>query len=383
MKNKKIILHRLIPALILTLFIIPLLSCCRQDNLSHIFNEWLLVEKSELSLSEFIEEYKSFTATPVYENMKLSDTYSEYIKELEQAVQTQDEELIRIALLNLEQLDKSVTFKSNQKYILLAELLFVLSFIISIFLILTYKNYEKKRNEAKQMGIYSRFMIKGIETERARISKEIHDTVLQDIKVLSLKYELIDDSTSSAAASSAEKTQLKKELLSQTDFCIKALRSICNNLTPVELKNYNDNEMGFILSVRNLTSQFTERTKIPCILKIPENLDIKSLTTIKSVNIFRIIQEALNNIEKHAEAGMTSVIITNGKNSNGQNCLKVYITDDGKGFDSKSALKNAAVNYGHFGLINMKERAKDSGGELYFVSNPGEGTEIKLEVPLK
>lgn len=374
MKNKKIILHRLIPALILTFFIIPLLSCSRQDNLSHIFNEWLLVEKSELSLSDFIEEYKIFTATPVYENMKLSDTYSDYIKELEQAVQTQDEELIRIALLNLEQLDKSVTFKSNQKYILLAELLFVLSFIISIFLILTYKNYEKKRNEAKQMGIYSRFMIKGIETERARISKEIHDTVLQDIKALSLKYELID---------SKDNSQLKKELLSQTDFCIKALRSICNNLTPVELKNHNDNEMGFILSVRNLTSQFTERSKIPCILKIPENLDIKSLTTLKSVNIFRIIQEALNNIEKHAEAGMTSVIITNGKNADGQNCLKVYITDDGKGFDSKSALKNAAVNHGHFGLINMKERAKDSSGELYFVSNPGEGTEIKLEVPLK
>lgn len=374
MKNKKIILHRLIPTLILTFFIIPLLACSRQDNLSHIFNEWLLVEKSELSLSNFIEEYKSFTATPVYENMKLSDTYSEYIKELEKAVQTQDEELIRIALLNLEQLDKSVTFKSNQKYILLAELLFVLSFITSIFLILTFKNYEKKRNEAKQMGIYSRFMIKGIETERARISKEIHDTVLQDIKALSLKYELID---------SKDNSQLKKELLSQTDFCIKALRSICNNLTPVELKNHNDNEMGFILSVRNLTSQFTERTKIPCILKIPESLDIKSLTTLKSVNIFRIIQEALNNIEKHAEAGMTSVIITNGKNSDGQNCLKVYITDDGKGFDSKSILKNAATNHGHFGLLNMKERAKDSGGELYFVSNPGEGTEIKLEVPLK
>ena len=80
---------------------------------------------------------------------------------------------------------------------------------------------------------------------------------------------------------------------------------------------------------------------------------------------------------------MTSVIITNGNNQAGQKCLKVYITDNGQGFDSKIVLNNLASNYGHFGLNNMKERAKDSGAEIHFESSPGEGTEIKLEMPLK
>ena len=66
-----------------------------------------------------------------------------------------------------------------------------------------------------------------------------------------------------------------------------------------------------------------------------------------------------------------------------QNMLKIFITDNGKGFDSSLILKENGVNYGHFGLYNMKERAKDIGAAIEIISEEGEGTEIKLEVPLK
>lgn len=364
-----------LPILILLIFLV--VSCSHKNHLSDIFQEWILVEESELSLSDFLDIYKEFQTTAVYENMKISETYSQAMGILDEAIATNDKDTIRIALLNLENLDKTIALNSNQKYSFLAQALFLLSFIILLFLLLIFKNYEKKKNEAKQMGIYSHFMIKGIEAERARISKEIHDTVLQDIKALSLKYELIDIDDAKS------NTKLKKELLAQTDSCIKDLRTICNNLTPVEFKNYKEDTIGLILAVRNLVSQFTDRTKIPCILKLPEKLDLSSISTERSVNIFRIIQEALNNIENHANATMTSVIITNGNNHAGQKCLKVYITDNGIGFDSKIVLKNLTANYGHFGLTNMKERARDSGAEIHFESTPGEGTEIKLEMSLK
>lgn len=378
-KNARIMISplRISRAAIIILLLFLLFSCTRQNHLTDIFQEWLLVEKEELSLTEFLDAYKEFQSTAVYENMKISGTYSHAMNALDKAVKTKDKDIIRLALLNLEKLDKEITLNSNQKYAFLSQALFALSSIILIILLFVFKNYEKKRNEAKQMGIYSHFMIKGIEAERARISKEIHDSVLQDIKALSLKYEMIDTDDANA------KLKLKKELLTQTDSCIKNLRSICNNLTPVEFKNYKEDTIGLILAVKNLANQFTERTKIPCILKIPENLELSSITTRQSVNLFRIIQEALNNIEKHANATMTSVIITNGNNQAGQKCLKVYITDNGQGFDSKLVLKNLTSNYGHFGLNNMKERAKDLSAEIHFESTLGEGTEIKLEMPLK
>ena len=255
----------------------------------------------------------------------------------------------------------------------------VFSVIISIFLYIIFRNYEKKKNEAKQLGIYSDFMIKGMESERTRISKEIHDSVLQDLKALSLKAEILVNSDN-------QNSTLKKELLSETAVCIKKLRSICNNLTPVEFKNKNINTNGFIIALQNLTEQFTEHTKTLCILKIQEQLDISSLDRLQSINIFRIIQEALNNAEKHAEATNVSIIITSTDGSekdNVQNMLKIFITDNGKGFDSSLILKENGVNHGHFGLYNMKERAKDIGAAIEIISEEGEGTEIKLEVPLK
>ena len=93
----------------------------------------------------------------------------------------------------------------------------------------------------------------------------------------------------------------------------------------------------------------------------------------------------MNNVEKHAEATNVSVIITNnqvGEGEHSQKFLKIFITDNGKGFDSRIFQDNT-FSYGHFGLYNMKERAKDSGAEIDIISEAGEGTEIKLEVPLK
>ena len=117
--------------------------------------------------------------------MIISETYGDSLKKLDAAIESEDIAQIRSAVFNLGQLDLLISQKSNHEYIYLSQLLLVFCVIISVFLFIIYKNYEKKRNEAKQMGIYSRFMIDGIETERSRISKEIHDTVLQDIKVLS------------------------------------------------------------------------------------------------------------------------------------------------------------------------------------------------------
>ena len=362
-------------------------SCSHQNPLENLFENWLLIEDLieqnqdyQPQLDNFISSFNDFRSTPIYQNLVISEKYGSSLVELENTINTGDINKIRIVVFKLEQTDKLITQKSNQEYSFLAEGMLVFSVIISILLFIIFKNYEKKKNEAKQLGIYSDFMIKGMESERTRISKEIHDTVLQDLKVMTLKTELIEND------SGKKNAPLKKELITQADICIKKLRSICNNLTPVEFKNHNTDAGGFIIALQNLSKGFTERTKTNCILKIQEQLDISSLDRLQTINIFRIIQEALNNAEKHAEATNVSIIITStdgSKKDNVQNMLKIFITDNGKGFDFSRLGKDNGANHGHFGLYNMKERAKDIGAAIEIISEEGEGTEIKLEVPLK
>ena len=366
----------------ITLLFFSLISCETNNQINKIYEDWIQVEssistgKEDNSLEYFFKRHKEFTETDIYKNMIISETYGDSLKKLDAAIESEDIAQIRSAVFNLGQLDLLISQKSNHEYIYLSQLLLVFCVIISVFLFIIYKNYEKKRNEAKQMGIYSRFMIEGIETERSRISKEIHDTVLQDIKALSFKYELID------SADVQNNESLKDELISQTNSCISQLRAICNNLTPIELSGNNKDINGFILAIHNLIDQFTAKSGIECILKMQDKLDISSLSMKQTINIFRIIQEALNNIEKHAKASIVSIIITIIQNNN-QKMLKVYITDNGTGFNSEKLLKATALQYGHFGISNMRNRAKDINARFSISSEINSGTEIKLEVPVK
>lgn len=373
---------------------ILLFSCSKQNQIGELFNKWLLVDKAVAEMNtdagdgndsdivqnqyeSFLREFEAFRSTAIYKNLIMSEEYASVLQNLEATIPTGELSKIRIAVFQLAQTDKYLTQKSNQEYSFLAELLIVFSIIICVLLYIIFRRYEKKRNEAKQLGIYSDFMIKGMETERTRISKEIHDTILQDLKVLSLKTELID------SVSSEQNEKIKAEILTHTDLCIKQLRSICNNLTPVEFKNPKKDVNGFILAIQNLTEQYIDKTKSSCVLKLQDNLDISSLNKWQTINLFRIIQEALNNAEKHSQATKVSIIMLNCTGDDGGKLLKIFITDNGKGFDVHLSSKDNSYNNGHFGLSNMKERAKDIGAAIEIFSEAGGGTEIKLEVPLK
>lgn len=370
--------------IILCLFIFSIISCSDENMINKIYDDWMQVENSLENDSstlpqefyQFLNNYKEFKTEDIYKNLVISETYRTSLQNLDEAVTAEDISKIRIAIFSLSQIDIVTTLKSNHEYIYLSQILFIFTLVISVILFIFFKKYEKKRNEAKQMGIYSKFIIEGIETERSRISKEIHDSVLQDIKALFFKCELID-------LSDAEKNEnLKKDLVSQTNSCITQLRSICNNLTPIELTGHNKDSNGFINAVRNLTTQFNSKTGISCILKLQENLDISSLKMQQTINVFRIIQEALNNVEKHAKADKVSIVIS-VISKNNQKFLKVYITDDGIGFDSENKLRETAYRHGHFGLSNMKNRAKDLNAVLNISAEENSGTEIILEVPIK
>ena len=290
----------------------------------------------------------------------------------DEAKKYENHELAYKAALAIDQTQEAQLLKSmNPKRpaeIVLQLLAMTCFFVIVIFILLIILQKKKQSRRAATSLIEHNKMIFDIqEKERAKISRDIHDSVVQDIRVLRLETEnlIVDE------ASKARQTKIEDIA---TD-CIIKLRNICYNLTPAELAIHNDGDsskLELVSIINSLVQQFSTRTHIPCAFKVEEGFEYPVLEKEVTQNLFRVIQEALTNIEKHSYATQTSIFM---KKEN--EVLYIYVTDDGIGMDTEHL--NFA-NDSHLGLRNMKERMELIGGQIEFFSKPNEGLEITLSL---
>lgn len=256
------------------------------------------------------------------------------------------------------------------------QLLACLCLVFSIVVILVLCIRQTKKCKFKEAAIKEqKKMIFDIqEKERAKISRDIHDSVVQDIRVLRLETEnlVVDD------ASKARQTKIEDLA---TD-CIIKLRNICYNLTPAELASHSEGDstqLELISIINSLVQQFSSRTHIPCVFKVEEGFEYPVLEKEKTQNLFRVIQEALTNIEKHSYATQASIFIKKADSSGGKPALLIYITDDGIGCNQNELAKKLKSKE-HLGLRGMKDRMELIGGQIEFFSKPNEGFEITLSL---
>ncbi|HEY6915879.1 MAG TPA: sensor histidine kinase, partial [Paludibacter sp.] len=148
------------------------------------------------------------------------------------------------------------------------------------------------------------------------------------------------------------------------DNTIKTARKIMTDLRPEVL-----DMIGFVETVRQHLNSFKERHKVSCNLVTSDSH--LELSTQQSVALFRIIQEALNNIAKHAKATEVNVIVNKRDKK-----LILEIEDNGVGFE-----QNQKKNHDSYGLIGMKERVFLLDGELSIKSKVGKGTTVQVIVP--
>jgi signal transduction histidine kinase len=151
------------------------------------------------------------------------------------------------------------------------------------------------------------------------------------------------------------------------------VRNICDNLIPPDFQR-----RRFDDALRNLCYNFEQRTGIECQLVIQDNLPYGSFDGDTQLQSFRVVQECLSNIEKHAEASKTSVIVRSIKEGE----LVICVSDNGKGFSppDRDSLRSDG---GHYGLWNIFERAASIGAEVTIDSEAGEGTMVTLKIPFK
>jgi signal transduction histidine kinase len=200
-----------------------------------------------------------------------------------------------------------------------------------------------------------------LEEERSHIAREIHDEFGQQLSGIKMSLTLLLKNSGSNPTVQV----IVDHLISDVDNSIKSLRRIANELRPVLIDKF-----GLFAAIEWLVKEFEEKTGISS--RVYVDINQPDMNKKDEINIFRICQEALTNIAKHAEASEVNISIE----SHHQRLL-IKINDNGKGI-SHQTLHNPLS----MGLLNMKERARLIGAELNVKSKAGLGTFIKLEISI-
>lgn len=201
------------------------------------------------------------------------------------------------------------------------------------------------------------------EDERKRIAREIHDDLGQNLLALRIDVSMLDAAT---AVRYPDLNASIKAVLAQIDNTMKSVRAIINNLRPSVL------DLGLQAAIEWQVQQFRNRAAIPCSLIIEQHDFDGMLDEETATSVFRIVQESLTNISRHAYASHAEITM---RHENGT--LIITIADNGVGAFPGNQRKPRS-----FGLIGIRERIHRLGGELEVESRPGQGTLLTFSIPV-
>lgn len=212
----------------------------------------------------------------------------------------------------------------------------------------------------KQQELAAQSIIRAEENERQRIARDLHDGVGQIMSAAKMNLSAFE---STVPAGNAEQQQSLEKIIGLVDESCKEIRSVSHNMMPIALLKNN-----LAIAIR----EFTEKIEIKSlnIHFYTEGLDERLDSDLETV-LYRIIQECVNNVIKHAEA--TSLDISIIKDKEG---ISATVEDNGRGFNTSVKQKSEGI-----GLKNIQTRVKYLKGSVEFHSTPGRGTLIAINVP--
>ena len=295
-----------------------------------LYNIAALQHKPAIALSN----YKKWDGI---QNQLSNRDNQKYIAELETKYQTQRKEL-KIQLQQKEITQK----KANNRLLSSLMILGVLGAVYAF-------NQIQLKNHRKEANLQLKFtnqLLQHTEEERGRIARDLHDGITHELMLL--KNDIKTDNP---------------EIPKKIHALINEVRMISRNLHPVMLE-----QIGLAASIEHICTRMMEMNQlfISCELNYQQ-----SLSKNEELQLFRIIQEALNNIVKYADAHAAKVTIDEDKNS-----IHVSIRDNGKGFDVKETLNSKTS----FGLLSILQRSKALNGKAEIIATD-KGTIITIEIP--
>jgi signal transduction histidine kinase len=202
------------------------------------------------------------------------------------------------------------------------------------------------------------------EDERKVLARELHDQIIQDL--LGLIYRLED------VENLADTLELREDVGSIRQGIrnlVGELRQMCSDLRPPTIDHH-----GLSAAIDSLANDWAERSDIQLQLEIDPALG--RLPEMIELSVFRIVQEGLNNIRKHASASHVRLSLQRTSNTN----LLVRLEDDGRGLSKPTDLASLSLNK-HFGLVGISERVALLRGSMNIESSEGNGTILQVEIP--
>lgn len=331
---------------------------------------------------EIISEIEELDHDLKQSKKKLFDVNRDFNKysqgELEKAYQDADNLLVKLAVRREQERflikrrnDIEVRIKDSTKTLKRADNLIGHVGIALEYLSGELKDAGEELDNLQQKQYLGIRIIEAQEDERKRFAREIHDGPAQSMSNIVIKAEicekLIDKNVSEAKG---ELRNLKKI----TRDSLQEVRKIIYNLRPMAL-----DDLGLLPTLERYVISFKEDTNIDVTLKVRKVGE--ELKPAISLTVFRIVQEALNNILKHSKAKSASIYLERIEQR-----LIISIIDNGIGFDTNAVRVNKKKNKsdlsGGFGLYSMKERVALLEGEFEVKSEIGKGTTIKIQIPL-
>jgi PAS domain S-box-containing protein len=229
------------------------------------------------------------------------------------------------------------------------------------------RDITQQKHAAAELRLLPQRIIKAQEAERSRIAQELHDGINQMIASVKMRLRKVQ-------ANLPELRPAAREILERCDrLLVKVLeenRRIAHNLRPTDL-----NQLGLAAACSSFCHSVQLRTNLQFQCRIASPAE--RLPPEVELQLFRILQEAVNNIEKHAQAKSVKVQMRFQEAA-----VILQIQDDGQGFDDKRVTASGKRHQG-LGLTNMRERALTLGGTLDIKSLPGRGTTISVRVPCR
>jgi signal transduction histidine kinase len=222
---------------------------------------------------------------------------------------------------------------------------------------------ESRRSEELLRALSHR-LVQAQEAERGRVALELHDQITQLLCAVVVRCQTLADGLSSRDRKSKLAAIELREMVGQT---VDEVERISRNLRPSVL-----DQIGLVAIVRDTSAEFTERTGVPLSLGCVELA--ARLPADTELTLYRILQEALKNVEKHARA--RQVIVSLQRQGA---FVQLVVNDDGIGFDSD--FHAGQKGKGGLGVLGMRERAAFVGGTLKIRSTRRAGTEIEVLIP--
>lgn len=225
------------------------------------------------------------------------------------------------------------------------------------------------RVEAYRSGLrhYLRSITRSQEAERRRVALELHDETIQSLLAIERRIELL-----ARRADGAVRSEELAELRQMVEGSLTEVRRITRDLRPMMLE-----DLGLVPALRALVGQAQEWEHPAPTVGLIHQGRCSELSQELELALYRITQEALANIRKHAQADEVEVQLRCDKTG-----VELIIADDGLGFESPSSLAELA-QAGHYGLLGMQERVREFQGEFELKASPGWGTHLRIWLPLE